>query len=105
NRPGGDGYRNDRGCGALSQLWRLSPTGWRDNQAANPGHRRVYRSAAPTHARGFSSPCGRGDAESLALQKLNADAATIRPLAFQERWVGRHRGASAGWTDGIVQAA
>src|SRR5262245_2122268 len=29
NRPGGDGalYRNDRGCGAISQLWRLLPTG------------------------------------------------------------------------------
>ena len=29
----------------------------------------------------------------------------MRPLAFQERWVGRHRGASAGWTEGIVQRA
>ena len=26
-----------------------------------------------------------------------SDLSPIRPLAFQERWVGRHRGASAGW--------
>jgi hypothetical protein len=81
NRPGGNGalYRNDRGCGVMSQPWRLLPTPWRDNQAANPGHHRAYRSAAPTHARGFSSPCGRGDAERLAVQNLNAGAAAIRP--------------------------
>src|SRR6516164_8871084 len=39
------------------------------------GGRVRHHEAAPTHARGFSSPCGRGDAEGLAVQKLNAGVA------------------------------